>query len=139
MRTSRVTGGRVNLRAFSVGPAQIKDLWLVVDGARVNNGSKVAAGKEFVVMASFSATNAKTGLLNAWSVCLTVTDDTGAVRNYRRKDSTFATSTIESSSLELDRMGKNTMPDVATLNLRVKIWGSDELHPSTEYPDLSLW
>jgi hypothetical protein len=133
-------GTRVNLQAFSVGETTINDMWMVVDGARVNNGGEVAPGKEFVVVVSFNAKNAVGGLITAWSVCLTVSDSTGLVKNYRIKDSSFALpGEIASSSLELDRMGKNIMPDVAQLDLKIRVWGSDQLRPEKDYPDSSLW
>ncbi len=131
---------RVNLRAFSTGETTIDDMWMVIDGARVNNGGEVAPGKEFVAVVAFHATNAAGGLISAWGVCLTVTDSSGSIRNYRRKDSTFTgPGVISSSSLELDRMGKNIIPDVAQLDLRIRIFGSDQLRPETDYPDFSLW
>lgn len=140
MLTKRSVPHTINLRAFSPGASAIYDVWLVVDGSRVNSGEKVASGKKFVVMANFKAVNGSTGLLNAWSACLTVTDATGTVRNYRLKDSSFSIppNEIASSSLEINAMGENIMPD-NDLTLRVKLWGSDQLHPQPAYPDISLW
>jgi hypothetical protein len=128
------------MRAFSVGPAIINDLWLIVDGARVNNGDSVAPGKQFTIMASFEANNASTGVVNQWSICITAIDSTRTIKNYRTKDSSFSvpSSKIASSSLEINAMGNNVMPD-SNLTLTVKIWGSDQIRPATEYPDISLW
>ncbi len=132
--------GRVTMQAFSVGNSTIRDIWLEVEGARVNNGGSVAPGKSFQVHVSFEANNAESGLVNAWCTCITVTDTSGAIRNYKQKNSALsAGGQIASSDLTLDKMGSNIMPNVSQLDLRVKVWGSDSLNPSPEYPDYSLW
>jgi len=138
MIKTKTTAGRVILQAFAPGVAQISDAWVVANGARVTS---ITAGTPFSVHVAFVANNTKTGIVDTWSVCLTVKDTTGVIQNYRNKDSTFSLppSRIEDSNLTLDEMGGMVMPDVVTLTLNIKLWGSDQFHPVPDHPDPSLW
>ncbi len=123
------------ISAFSPGVSSIKDVWAEVDGQRVD---MIEPGTPFTVRVSFIAENAE-GLGN-WSTCITISDSTGNVQNWRHSSTpiTGVSKKVEKTGLEIKEMGKNVMPD-SDLALTVKLWANDAQFPSPKYPPEELW
>jgi len=128
-----------NLEAVVVGVTTINDAWVSdTNGARFTS---LTAGTPFNVHVNVSAVNGSGGLINLWSICVTVIDTNDAtIANFASIDSAISIppSHIQKSDLVLNHLGQLVMPNHA-LNLRIKVWGADGLTPSPAAPDQSLW
>jgi hypothetical protein len=136
-----LTSGAV--ASFDVGQVTFDDVWIVdFTGNRVTSNS-LTPTSQFKVRALMSITNNATGIFTAWSACVTVSDPTGAVRNYgivRSKTLKTWAGNITLESLKTnpaDSGGFNIMPD-HDITLTLRVFGSDGATIATPPLD-SVW
>jgi hypothetical protein len=98
---------------------------------------KLSPGTPFSVHVDFEAFNNAGGVIQAWSICVTVIDSTRTLKNYNIQNSaTNWPGSITNNDFNLNKMAGMIMPD-HDITLTIKGWGSDTYNPSK--PDESLW